>query len=278
MTIPSGPIPANTVAYPGIISGFPVKVCQTPQEGPRIVALMIDFNKAPISQTDFSVFIDLTRGNVNPLSQIVLLNVDNTSNNFATEFIFPDTGFRTVCPPLTATKLPVITNNLQFYAVNTGSLSNKSICNIHVQNFNQAGFEVNENIPGVNYVVNSSGEIIPLAVADLYSSVLLSFSGSGTVASNLIIVDKWVLTSFDIVFACPATSFQCLVEILDGVTPVWQAQLIGSPNVVTPSIFSQNNLQLVSNSNPSNKLIASATSITITTYNISFNAYYTLLT
>lgn len=85
-----------------------------PPEGDRMVAAEIDWGVT--TGPGLAVQFQLSGNSPVAFSQIVSMQVDNTSNAGAVQFLFPDSGYTLVVPGYTQITTPVFTNALQFYA------------------------------------------------------------------------------------------------------------------------------------------------------------------
>lgn len=270
MTISTGPIP-QAVAYPGTLSGFPSSMCGMAPEGNKVQALQINWNTNTYPKLCTLVNLQAQGVSFSPISKISTLYVDNLSNDHATTFIFPDTGYRFTAPPLTADYWPVITNNLQFYVINEG-LTTGDTTNVTALNYYVAGADLNEQIPGVNYIIDSNGNIVPLLVADKYSVQTI---GSAVPADKILIAAgvNWALAEFQInVSASGAASG--IVQLLDGVNPLFNSSwALASAGTIQLAYIS--GLQLMSVATPSTALIAHIV-VTTGTFTVDFNTYYSI--
>lgn len=269
-------IPAS-VPYNGSLQGYPTKFLKKAPEGPKVVSLQIDFavNGGPNN----CVAVNLNVLNVPPLSQIAAIWVDNSSNNFATEIVFQDTGFRVTVPPLTGEFHPVLTNYLSFVVFNQGKATGKSICNIFVMNEHIDGFANNENIPGVNYVIDSNGNIVPLLVGDLYQFTQMLALTSGLHSVNLIdagVYPNWSLIQFEI-NAVVSAGTGGSVGIGDGSALV--GDVIFGATIETASVpfmkdYQVSGIQLQSKHGPTTNLVSVVNVDAASTMTVYYNIYF----
>ena len=92
-----------------------------PPEGDRMVSAEIDWGVT--TGAGMAVQFQLSGNSPVAFSQIVAMQVDNTSNNSDVQFLFPDSGYTLVVPSYTQLTTPVFTNALQFYVFSPGAVA-----------------------------------------------------------------------------------------------------------------------------------------------------------
>lgn len=92
-----------------------------PPEGDRMVAAEVDWGVT--TGPGMAVQFQLSGNSPVAFSQIVAMQVDNTSNASDVQFLFPDSGYTLVVPAYTQITTPVFTNALQFYVFSPGAVA-----------------------------------------------------------------------------------------------------------------------------------------------------------
>ena len=92
-----------------------------PPEGDRMVSAEIDWGVT--TGPGMAVQFQLSGNSPVAFSQIVAMQVDNTSNASDVQFLFPDSGYTLVVPAYTQITTPVFTNALQFYVFSPGAVA-----------------------------------------------------------------------------------------------------------------------------------------------------------
>jgi hypothetical protein len=114
-------------------------------------------------------------------SQIVAMQVDNTSNSSDVQFLFPDSSYTLVVPAYTQITTPVFTNALQFYVFSPGAVAadrtvfqafNSVPPPVAVQRSEE---QVSLATTGVLLAANAVTHLIPLTVSGTVTGVQMLF-------------------------------------------------------------------------------------------------------
>lgn len=118
--------------YPGMLITYPANWMKEPTETPRMIPVEIDWTT--MGGDNNSVVINLQNLQINPMSQIVALSIDNSACAANVSFLFSDTS-ETILIPSYANKvvIPVFTNGVEFFIVSPdarpGDITRFSILN-----------------------------------------------------------------------------------------------------------------------------------------------------
>lgn len=105
--------PPPFVPYPSPVSTVPAFTLREPHEGPRMVHCEVDW--VNMGGPSFALAFDLSQNSPQNFTQIIALNVDNTSSSVDVRFAFPDTGSQLTVPAGVEGIYPVFTGQTKFY-------------------------------------------------------------------------------------------------------------------------------------------------------------------
>lgn len=201
-------------ALPGTFVSTGVSVCKPPKEGPRAIAVGINW----VDFQGVSVDINLANQNVgvNTLSQISTIYVDNSLCTHSFRIICPDTGFEVAAPALATGYFNIITNGLRILLVSSG-FTVGDVSNIEILNFMVPQNNISENTLTLMQSIGSNGQIREFALGDLQASLTIN-AAVATTNQVLLPAGNWVVTSLSVscynYFNHNTTFVSCFTELL----------------------------------------------------------------
>lgn len=180
-------IPQPIVTYTNPLQPLPSRVFLEPREGRFVVPVEIDWDgKAGGTST---VLVNVNGNTTQPVSQIVMLDVDNTANGSPVSFYFADTVDTLTVSGGEAGLFPVFTQQLQFYVSSPAAFAT-DITRLRVLNYRQEPVanpapNFTEIATALNIAAAGTVAILPATVSGTLVGYSVNFSGaaSGAAAS-----------------------------------------------------------------------------------------------
>lgn len=182
-------LPANSAPYIGQPQPLSVKAGYVPPEGPLAIPLNIAWSGPGSTAGDDAgtgaVLFNLNQvfSSPQPFSQIAALYADNTQSGADVTFMFPDRQFEITVPAGEGGIFPVISGNLQFYAVAPAALAG-----------DKTFFQALNYIPAPETfsktIYASSLEQAPLSITSSFSIALGTYTGNGTLTGGSIALSQ----------------------------------------------------------------------------------------
>lgn len=220
--------------FPGPYLGSGIQLgAGGPEKNPSQVGFQIAWF---IGNTGFQAYpnncisINLVTGSSYPINRILSLYVDNLSSQSPTLFVFPDTGFRFICPAFTDGFFPVVTNGLTFTVFSPEPVEG-DVTNVIAMNIPASTALSSEQIPGVQYRVDgSTGNIAPLAYPRFSTPIAVTADGTHIILPSP--TDTVVLAGFSIQCSfingggSPA-AVSMILEDISGLNVYWRGSVSG---------------------------------------------------
>ena len=190
--------PPNTVNYQGQLYSVP-SILRAPapaHEGDRFVPFAVDWNADTTAGAGGrGILIDLTRGGVQPISQIAALWVDNSGCNADVQFLFLSTQTRVTVPAQASEMVPVSTNDVRFVMVapnsGAGDLTFGQIFNFVPPPvaLAETEFATSNQIAAVDLTIGgvTNYQIVPAGQNGVVRGLDLNFVGVGGAATSTVI-------------------------------------------------------------------------------------------
>jgi hypothetical protein len=159
-----------------------------PAEGDRMVAAEIDWGvTVPIGR---AVQFALSGNSPVAISQIVALQVDNTSNAVDLQFQFPDSGYVLNVPAYAQGVFPVFTNALMFYVSAPGAVvGDRTLFQVFNSMPPPIAVQVSEQqeysaVAGVSLSANAITQLIPAGVSGTIETIAGNINVAAAIVGN----------------------------------------------------------------------------------------------